>query len=144
MTKPGAATLEVWAALLVAHRRVTAQLDTELRSGTGMTLDEYDVLYQLRRAGRALHMSELAARVLISRPSTTRVVDGLVRRGWLDRWHDDADRRVVLANLTDAGKLAQAEAARLHLDGIARLVEVPLAGHDAGAVAAALRSLAAD
>ena len=144
MTKPGPEALDVWTALLIAHRRLTTQLDAELRAAADMTLDEYDVLYQLRGAGRALRMSELAARVLISRPSTTRVVDHLVRRGWLERRYDDADRRVVLVGLTREGGRAQARAARLHLDGIARLVESPLEGHELHCVSGALRALAAD
>jgi DNA-binding MarR family transcriptional regulator len=144
MTKPGPEALDVWTALLIAHRRLTTQLDAELRAAADMTLDDYDVLYQLRGAGRALRMSELAARVLISRPSTTRVADHLVRRGWLERRYDDADRRVVLVGLTREGRRAQARAARVHLDGIARLVESPLAGHELHCVSGALRALAAD
>ncbi len=144
VTKPRPETLEVWTALLTAHRRLTIRLDAELRASAAMTLDEYDVLYQVRLAERALRMSELASRVLISRPSTSRVSDRLVARGWLRRWHDDDDRRVVLVALTDEGKRAQRRAARIHLDGIARLIEAPLAGRDVGAVAAALGALACD
>jgi DNA-binding MarR family transcriptional regulator len=107
-----------------------------------MTLDDYDVLYQLRAAGAPLRMSDLATRVLISRPSTTRAVQRLVQRGWVERREDDGDRRIVLVGLTAAGRRAQARAGRWHLDGIARLVGAPLAGHDAAAVAAALRALA--
>jgi DNA-binding MarR family transcriptional regulator len=142
MTQPRPETLEVWTALLVAHRRLTGQLDAELRAGAAMTLDEYDVLYQARLAGRPLRMSELAGRVLISRPSTSRVADRLVSRGWLTRWHDEDDRRVVLVSLTTEGKRAQSRAGRLHLDGIARLVETPLAGFDLSTLAAALEALA--
>ena len=109
-----------------------------------MTLDDYDLLYQLRRAGRPLHMSELAARVLISRPSTSRNSDRLVRRGWVKRWHDDTDRRVVFVELTEEGRRAQSRAGRMHLDGLARLVEAPLAGYDVNAVAEALGVLAGD
>ena len=141
MTKPGPEALDVWTALLVAHRRLTTQLDADLRAAADMTLDEYDVLYQLRAAGRPLRMSELAARVLISRPSTTRAADHLVQRGWLERTYDDADRRVVLVGLTKEGRRAQTKAARLHLDGIARLVESPLAGHELRCVSGALRAL---
>ena len=144
VTKPSPKTLEVWTALLMAHRRLTSQLDADLRAGVDMTLDEYDVAYQVRLAGRPLRMSELASRVLISRPSTSRVADRLVARGWLRRWHDDVDRRVVFVELTMEGKRMQTRAGRLHLDGIARLVEAPLAGHDLNAVAAALRALAGD
>ena len=134
--------MAAWAELLAAHRQLTSRLDAELRQRSGMTLDDYDILYQLRRAGRPLRMTELAATVLISRPSTTRVVDRLVRQGWLRRWHDGTDRRVVMVELTAAGRRAQSRAARVHLDGIARHVEVPLRGHDVPALAAALRALA--
>jgi DNA-binding MarR family transcriptional regulator len=142
VTKPAAETLDVWTALLVAHRRLTTQLDVELRAGADMTLDEYDVLFQLRRARRPLRMSELASRVLISRPSTTRVVDQLVQRGWLERAYDERDRRVVMVGLTQEGTRAQTRAGRLHLDGIARLVEAPLADHERECVTGALRALA--
>jgi DNA-binding MarR family transcriptional regulator len=144
VTQPRQETLEVWTALLIAHRRLTARLDAELRAGADMTLDEYDVLYQTHLAGRPLRMSELAGRVLISRPSTSRVADRLVLQGWLERWHDEDDRRVVLVSLTSEGKRAFRRAARLHLDGIARLVEAPLAGFDLSTLGAALNVLAGD
>jgi DNA-binding MarR family transcriptional regulator len=135
-------TLEAWTALLRAHRRLTTQLDAELREGADMSLDEYDVLYQVRRAGQPLRMSELGRQVLISRPTTTRVVDRLVERGWLERWHDDNDRRAVYVALTSAGRRAQSRAGRLHLQGVARLMEGPLRHHDVRALADALQALA--
>ena len=106
-----------------------------------MSLDEYDVLFQLRRAGQPLAMSELADHVLISRASTTRLVDRLVGLGWVDRWHDDQDRRRVLVRLTEEGRRRQGAAGRLHLKGIARLVGIPLVGHDLRALTAALQAL---
>ena len=39
------------------------------------------------------------------------VVDRLVARGWIRRWHDDADRRVVLLELTAEGTRAAYERA---------------------------------
>jgi DNA-binding MarR family transcriptional regulator len=142
--KADADTMALWSHLLRAHRHLTARLDEELRAVCGMTLDEYDVLYQARRVGGAIRMTDLADRLLVSRASTSRLVDRLVGRGWLDRWHDDADRRVVLVDVTDAGRREQARAGRVHVDGIARLVADPLAGHDRGAIAAALAVLADD
>jgi DNA-binding MarR family transcriptional regulator len=133
--------LEAWTALLKAHRRLTGQLDADLRQCAGMTLDEYDVLVQLRQAGRPMPMTELAEHLLISRASTTRVVDRLVQARLVDRWHDDEDRRRVFVGLTSEGRRAQASAGRIHLKGIARLVEGPLEGHDIKAVTAALQAL---
>lgn len=130
----------MWAGLLAAHRHLTQILDDELRA-VGVTLDEYDVLLNVRTAGQPLRMAQLAERALISRPTASRVVDRMVGKGWVRRWSDDHDRRVVLLELTAEGRRTQARAARVHLDGIARLVEGPLAGHDAAAVAAALRAL---
>ena len=141
-TKPDPDTLSAWTALLVAHRRLITQLDAELRAGADMTLDEYDMLFQLRRGGHPLTMSELADQALISRASTTRLVDRLVERGWVDRWHDDHDRRRVMVKLTEQGRRAQRVAGRLHLKGIARLVGIPLAGHDVKALTTALHALA--
>jgi DNA-binding MarR family transcriptional regulator len=141
--KPSAASVEAWSALLTAHRRLTTWLDADLRARAGMALEDYDVLFQIRRAAHPVRMSDLAGTVLISRPSATRVVERLVQQGFIRRWHDDSDRRVVLVQLTEAGRQAQRRAARVHLDGIARLVEAPLRGRDVPAIAAALRALAA-
>ena len=134
--------MRAWTSLLVAHRRITDALDLELRERAGISLDEYDVLVQLRSAGRALRMSELAERVLISRPSTTRLVDRLVGRGWVERSTRCDDRRVVEVSLTAAGRGAQQRAARVHLDGIARRFEAPLADHDMETLATSLCAVA--
>jgi DNA-binding MarR family transcriptional regulator len=139
--EPDPDVLRAWEALLVAHRRATVLLDAELRARSGLDLDDYDVLLQLRRAGGRARMSDVAAAVLISRASTTRVVDRLVARGLVERLDHPGDRRVVVVGLTPTGRRVQARAARVHLDGIARVVGGALA---AGGVRsrAELRALA--
>ena len=134
--------MAAWSALLVAHRRVTAVLDRELRQRIGMTLDDYDVLYQVRVAGAPIRMTTLAERVLVSRPTASRAVDRLVAHGWIRRWHDEGDRRVVLLELTDEGRRQQSRAGRVHVDGIARLVGSPLADRDVAVLTDSLRALA--
>jgi DNA-binding MarR family transcriptional regulator len=135
-------TMAAWTALLVAHRRLTTALDEDLRARAGISLDDYDVLYQIRAAGEPLRMTQLARLVLLSRPTATRVVDRLVTRGWIRRWHDDTDRRVVLLELTPEGIRRQIRAGRIHLDGLARLVDAPLAGRDVPGLTVALEALA--
>ncbi len=134
--------MDAWGSLLVAHRRVTDALDRELREGAGISLDEYDVLVQLRSADRSIRMTELAGRVLISRASTTRLVDRLVDRGWVRRDQATGDRRVVEVSLTSAGRAALRRASRVHLDGIARRFESPLADHDVASLGASLAAVA--
>ena len=134
--------MRAWSALLVAHRRLTAEMDRELRERVGMDLDEYDVQHQLQRAGRPVRMGELAERVLITRPTVTRLVARLVDQGLVERAQDAQDRRTVWVTLSDEGRARLAAAALVHGDGIARLVGGPLQGYDAPALAEALESLA--
>jgi len=135
--------MRAWSALLVAHRRLTDELDAELRAGMDLSLDEFDLLHQIERAGAPLKMSELAAQVLISRPTMSRVVDRLVQSGWVDRRGDAVDRRVVRVTLTRQGRAVWRRAAQLHFDGVARHFEAPLTRGQIDAVADALEVLAA-
>lgn len=135
--------MRAWSALLVAHRRLTATLDADLRARADMTLDEYDVLHQLSRSDEPMRMSALAGQVLISRPTTTRVVDRLVARGFVERLRDEGDRRVVRVGLTAAGRSALRSAARVHVDGIARRFEAPLSADRLAALGAALEDVIA-
>ena len=49
-------------------------------------------------------ISSLAQSSGVSISTMTRLVDGLQRRGWVERRRDDDDRRRVLVRLTEAGK----------------------------------------
>ena len=111
--------MDAWQALLHAHHQIVRALDAELRSEHGLTFGDYDVLLRLARAPqRRLRMTELAQRVMISPSGLTRVVDGLVEEGLVERQRDDADARVVFARLTDAGRERVRRAAQTHLRGI--------------------------
>ena len=54
--------------------------------------------------------SSLAAKLAVSRPSATAVVEGLVQRGLVDRQQSADDRRRVSVTLTDSGARVLAEA----------------------------------
>ncbi len=84
-----------------------------------LTLADYDVLLRLSSAPeKALRMSDLAERVLMSPSGTTRLVDRLTKRGLVERKEDPADGRVAMAHLTEAGARHLRRAARTHLRGI--------------------------
>jgi DNA-binding MarR family transcriptional regulator len=111
--------MRAWQALLHAHHEIIETLDRELREEHGLTLGEYDVLLRLARAPeRALRMSDLAERVLLSPSGLTRLIDRLVGRGLVQRRPDAADGRIALAWLTDDGLRQLKIAARTHLRGI--------------------------
>jgi DNA-binding MarR family transcriptional regulator len=57
-------------------------------------------------------MSELARHKAISLPTMSRSVDMLARRGWVERFVDDADRRQTLVRPTEAGRQILADCRR--------------------------------
>jgi DNA-binding MarR family transcriptional regulator len=111
--------LRAWQALLHSHHQVTRKLDAELREEHGLSMGDYDVLLRLARApDRSLRMTELADRVMLSPSGLTRMIDGLVREGFVQRDRTEGDARVMLARLTDRGREVLRRAARTHLRGI--------------------------
>jgi len=132
--------MDAWQALLHTHHQVTNTLDAELRSEHGITLGDYDVLVRLARAeDRRLRMAELAQRVMISPSGLTRVVDGLVKDGLVERRRDDSDARVVQAELTEKGLERVRKAAQTHLRGIRQHFTARLSAAQLRSVAAALQ-----
>lgn len=57
-------------------------------------------------------MSELARHKAVSLPTMSKSVDMLERRGWVERFVDDADRRQTLVRLTVGGRQMLAECRR--------------------------------
>lgn len=113
--------MRAWRGLLSAHSRLIRVLDAELTAATGLTLNQYEVLLFLHAAPeRALRMSQLAERVLLSKSGMTRAVDQLVARGLVERRRCPTDARGLLAVLTEAGQAKLRQAAPVHLAGIRR------------------------
>ena len=84
-----------WAALLRVHAALVPMLERELAAAHAMPLSWYDVLLELNAApDRRLRMSELGARVVLSRERVSRVVDELVRAGLVSRERNPEDRAV--------------------------------------------------
>lgn len=111
--------LRAWQALLHAYHDVVRTLDRELQDEHDLTLADYDVLLRLAPApDKALRMSDLAERVLMSPSGTTRLVDRLTKRGLVERQEDPTDGRVAMAHLTEAGAQHLRRAAKTHLRGI--------------------------
>jgi DNA-binding MarR family transcriptional regulator len=71
---PTGSTLDAWDSFLRAHATLMRRLEVDLVQATGLALADFDVLAQLARAGGELRMTDLAARVLVSRSGMTRRV----------------------------------------------------------------------
>jgi DNA-binding MarR family transcriptional regulator len=114
--------LEAWVRFLRAHAALTRELSADLVAGHGLTINDYEVLLHLQRAeDRRLRRVDLAERVLLTASGITRLLEGLEDAGFVERAACDSDRRVVYAQLTEAGEQKLREASRTHLAGIEEL-----------------------
>lgn len=74
------------------------------------TISERVALLVLDTATDDLRMSELGARVGLSRAAVTSLVDRFERMGWAARTPHPSDRRVMIVQITDAGRALVADA----------------------------------
>jgi DNA-binding MarR family transcriptional regulator len=141
---PNARGLEAWASLLQAHATLMRRLEVDLAQATGLALADFDVLAQLANGGGELRMTELAARALISRSGMTRRVARLVDEGLVRRANADADARVVVVALTDAGVTRLTETAPVHLRGVSELFVAKLDDQELAVLKRALDKVTVD
>jgi DNA-binding MarR family transcriptional regulator len=108
-----------WRSFLYAHATVVPTLDQELAGAQGLSLNQFEVLVWLRRAGeRGLRMSDLASRVVLSPSGVTRAVHQLERKGLVERCVFEGDKRGYLATLTPKGRVLLRKATNVHLHGL--------------------------
>lgn len=110
--------LALWQGFLRAHHRLVRSLDRDLRDNHDITIDWYDVLYQISAAGGRLTMSELADAVLVTAPNCTRIVDRMVGAGLLRRETERSDARIRYAVLTVEGLAKLRESSATHVGAV--------------------------
>ena len=114
--------LEAWRSYLQSHASIVRELDGELVIDHGMTSRDYEVLLYLAQAeNRKLPMSALSERTMLTRSGITRLIDGLVACGLIERVSCESDARVSYAQLTDTGYEKLRAAGQTHIAGIRRL-----------------------
>ena len=142
--------LEAWRSYLQSHAAIVRELDAALLAEHGMTARDYEVLLYLAQAPeRKLPMSALSERTMLTRSGITRLVDGLVECGLIERVSCPSDARVSYARLTDSGYDKLRHAGCTHVASIERMFlahfkpaelerlaellgRLPGAGHDGG------------
>src|ERR1700679_3239126 len=120
-TRLDGAALEGWRGYPPPPASILRELDAELVVEHGLTTRDYEVLLFLAQAeGRHLPMSALAERTMLTRSGITRLVDGLVGSGLIERHACLNDARVSYAQLTDDGYETLRRASRSHVAGVRR------------------------
>ncbi len=116
------AALDAWRSYLQSHASILRLLDAELIAEHGMTSRDYEVLLYLTQApDHRLPMSALAERTMLTRSGITRLVDGLVNAGWIERVGCREDARVSYAHLTASGYEKLRDAGCSHIASVRRL-----------------------
>ncbi len=116
------AALDAWRSYLQSHASILRMLDAELVAEHGIRTRDYEVLLYLAQAPeRRLPMSALAERTMLTRSGITRLVDGLVDAGWIERVACPSDARVSYALLTDSGYRKLQDAGCSHIASVRRV-----------------------
>ena len=111
--------VRAWQAFVYAHATVVPRLDQELTDAVRLSLNQFEILTWLARAGRrGVRMSDLASRVVLSPSGVTRAVDQLERRGFVERCVFEGDKRGSLATLTAGGRALLRKATNVHVLGL--------------------------
>ena len=98
--------------LLKAANSVADFVETRL-AAVGLSIPKLAALQRLVDAGDVLPLGQLAGRLACVKSNVTQLIDRLEADGLVERILDPADKRSRLAVITDAGRAACAEGARI-------------------------------
>jgi DNA-binding MarR family transcriptional regulator len=93
---------DLYALVVHLHKHCNADL-FEAVGALELTLTQIKLLHHLDDESSELTLKEAAERVHVSLPAASRMVDDLVRRGFVVRNEDAEDRRMKRVRLTEAG-----------------------------------------
>ena len=103
--------LELWHHLMRGSSQHLYALIGELE----ISITQMKTLHALDDCVDEVSVKELGDRLGLSLPGASRMVDGLLRRGWIERREDPSDRRMKRVGITPDGRMviARIETARL-------------------------------
>jgi DNA-binding MarR family transcriptional regulator len=107
-------SLKLWLRMLSCTVRIENEIRSRLRATFGITLPRFDLMAQLERHPEGLRMGELSRRMMVTGGNITGITDQLEQENLVQRVPDKRDRRAYAVRLTDAGRSAFAEMARVH------------------------------
>ncbi|GAA5153376.1 MarR family transcriptional regulator [Microbacterium pseudoresistens] len=111
--------VEAWENLFRAQHELFVEMSSDF-DGAGLSLAEYDVLLTVTRCAKhTARLREVTARMLISQPSVSRLVDRMVARGLISKDPDPRDGRGSLIHATPEGVRAFHRLAAVHATTIA-------------------------
>ncbi|HEX4930964.1 MAG TPA: MarR family transcriptional regulator [Gaiellaceae bacterium] len=96
--------MTAFARLMRAHTVLRKELETEVLSPRGLTINDFEALMHLSRAfENRLRRVDLVERLMLTPSGVTRLLDGLQEAGLVENLQCNDDARVTWARLTQDG-----------------------------------------
>lgn len=121
-TAPDELARDLYAVVVFLHRNCNADL-LEAVAELDLTLTQIKLLHALEDSPQELSLKAAAECVHVSLPAASRLVDDLVRRGYVFRHADAADRRMKRVSLSEAGRQAIQRLAAARFIGLRTFAE---------------------
>jgi len=97
--------IDTFARLMRAHSVLRRELEAEVLSPRGLTINDFETLFHLYRAeGQRLRRVDLVGLLMLTPSGVTRLLEGLQSAGMVENVACESDARAVWAALTDAGR----------------------------------------
>ena len=99
-----AVELSAFARLMRAHTVLRRELEAEVLSPRGLTINDFEALHHLAKADEnRLRRVDLVELLMLTPSGVTRLLDGLQEAGLVENVHCEDDARVTWARLTADG-----------------------------------------
>ena len=110
-----------WGGFLATHSALTKSIEKDLQDRCKLTHNEFEILLRLSQAenGR-LRIQDIAAKSILTRSGTSRMVERLEKAGFLNREQAPEDKRGAYAQLSEFGREKFKEAANGHIELVKR------------------------
>ena len=113
-----------WVCLLRGHAVVRRTVATQLQASHGLSVNDFEALLLLSRAGpQGMRRVDLAENLQLTASGVTRLLEGLERHGLVKKALCPTDGRVSYAVLTKAGRQKLAKASGSHVAAVQALFE---------------------
>jgi DNA-binding MarR family transcriptional regulator len=114
VTSEQALAADLYAVVVHLHKKCTADL-FEAVGALDLSFTQVKLLHHLGDADEELTLKQVAEAVHVSLPAASRMVDDLLRRGFVERREDPEDRRMKRVRVTDRASdvIRRINAARL-------------------------------
>ena len=105
MIAPPQPVAELFGRLMMHLNRASSPEMFRMLDQLGISLTQFKTLHFLRDAEQ-VNVKDVSERMGLSLPAMSRAIDGLVRRGYVERTESTEDRRAKLVRLLPAGHAA--------------------------------------